>query len=172
MEKLISFLLSNIHFVIIAGFFLFSVLGKAAKGNTNQQPRMPQFGGGASEGHNKPNYSRGVPQAPRAREMPASVDDATTSYERYEPFEPPTVYTTKVKEEPAASVYTAPIVTEQPQARAGSNVSNRTSNRTKQKHVTKPVVERGPLTKQQLRQAIIWSEVLARPRSLPPRRKW
>ncbi|MFD2116125.1 hypothetical protein ACFSTH_05185 [Paenibacillus yanchengensis] len=160
MEEIISFIMGNIHFVVIAGFFLFSLLGKSNKDNSKRRPSMPEFGGGADPVHSYPPVAS---EAPREQRAMVESDERSVSSER-------SGSTSWFGEEQAPMIYSHPTVA--PVAVPKQNKQRRTTNQVQQRHVSvQPYARQHALNKQQLRKAVIWSEVLARPRSLQNRRK-
>ncbi|RIX54124.1 hypothetical protein D3P08_07725 [Paenibacillus nanensis] len=173
MEELIQFLMKNFYFVLFALFILSRFLGKS-KGKENE-PRMPSFGGEEQEHSGRPDKTqarvrqetahRGNQSAPQQTVYRSSLESA-----RPEPeggFASPELdpYADKAgqKRQKGAGGAANPADKRRPSfASLGSEASRSEV----------PVPEAGKrLTKQELRNAFIWSEVLGPPKAKRSYRK-
>lgn len=162
MEKLISFIFENIYWVVIIGGVLFSMFGRQ-KGSGKSNPRMPEFGGGG------PRNIFGQPNASEEQQQQSHPD---LTFDRPEQFERP------VK---------AVIAAAQDNVSGNDAATSGALARALKAAATLPEVQRGkssgaasqthsgashakliPHEKDELRRAVIWSEILGPPRAKRP----
>lgn len=171
MEALIAFLFDNLYLVIVVMVFLFSMLGRIGKGGPVS--RMPDFGapgrlprteqGGGVRGRiERPEFRRESPA-----DFPApSVETSSGPDHHREP-----VYAS----EPAQSASTPdwnPLIENADRTERPLNNTIRPRVQTAaavHRSVRSPA--RPAIRQEDLRQAIIWSEILGPPRALKGRRR-
>lgn len=167
MEELIQFLMKNFYFVLFALFILSRFLGKS-KGKRNE-PRMPSFGGEEQEHSGRPEKARANVQqetAHRGHQSAAqqTVYRSSSETARPEPeggFASPELdpYADKAgqKRKKGAGGAAVPADKSRPSFASLGSGASRTEV---------PAPEAGKrLTKQELRNALIWSEVLGPPKA-------
>lgn len=159
--KFISFLLENIYWVIVVGGVLFSMFGRSgAKRRTN---RMPSFGGGNESERPIPQHQRGWEE-----------DEEETSY----PPQKPAMAGSSVQGEGVGSgegfrsstldraVQAAPgRPSEPPRARLSANKPQAQAAASAAAELRTGV---SAPTADEMRQAVVWAEILGPPRSKRP----
>ncbi len=148
MEQLVTFLTSNFQFVIVLVGILYFLFFRKSPLEKRPPNRMPDFGG---EAHRRPERP-GRPQTQAARTRPDSAPKPERGdYSQAEPaaFRPLAADETEE--------YENPIVQDLTTKRSGAPDANREP--------------RAGLQQRDLAKAVVWSEILGRPRARKPYRR-
>lgn len=155
MESLIAFLLDNIFIVIVAAGFLMSLLGKGKQ--QRRAGRMPDFGGGPMQG------------GPAARDDRQSGSDSSPAPAYDQPSQP--MYTSTMSQKPS---FEGPSTTtrsnQSPTLARGAGGTGRPGSASQasrsQKSSSSASLKR--VDADDLRQAVLWAEILGPPRARKP----
>ncbi len=156
MESLIAFLLDNIFIVIVAAGFLMSLLGKGKQQQQRRVGRMPDFGGGPLQGE---------PTAWGDRQSDSDSNPAP-GYEQ-----PPQPVYTSTMSQPASG---GPgMMTRSNQAAAVSRGTGGTgrsviTSQAARSQTSSSSVSLKRVDADDLRQAVLWAEILGPPRARKP----
>ncbi len=162
MESLIAFLLDNIFIVIVAAGFLMSLLGKG-KQQQRRVGRMPDFGGGPMQSE---------PAAPNVRPFGPDSSPAP-AYEQT----PQPVYTSSMSQPSSEGQRMMARSNQDPSLSRGTGGAGRPSSIAQAARSQAPSRSAAPVTgsaalkrvdADDLRQAVLWAEILGPPRARKP----
>ncbi|MFC4599356.1 hypothetical protein [Cohnella hongkongensis] len=150
MEELITFLTSNIQFLIVIIGIVYFLFFRKSPLEKRTQNRMPDFGG----------------ESRRPTERPVRPVPAQTRPERYEPVEttysaPETFY------DPGPAALSDPAPASRVSRSAAAAGSHQPDSYV---YESSREAARGP-SRQDLARAVLWSEILGRPRARKPYRR-
>lgn len=175
MEQVIEFITKNIYFVVIVGGFLLSIFNRvSAKKRTN--PRMPDFNGQSAPEAAYPQQGTDVQQHQSGRydqeEAYPDWDDNADYEERSISYRQAEEEAEREKQRHLSELARALESKQQQQAAIKSSqqreAAARRSNRASSE--AEPVADTrlAPLSAEELRRAVIWSEILGPPKSKRP----
>jgi len=138
---------NNIYYVVVAIFFLYKIFGGSNKKSTSVAPKKVEM--------NTPERYDAELDTPQH-----------TAYEEPE-VSAPRIFKQKEFEKPARETEAA-VSSYQPPIR---HVATQVREAERNNHSHKPVHEREKLTKQGIRSAVLWAEILGPPRAKKPYRR-
>ena len=174
MDNIIEFLMRNIYFVIIIVFFLFSTMSKSKKQEKKQQ-RMPTFGGEDArrpEQPVRPSPQQARPESPQSQ--PQRPETAKRSYHGQQEVYKSDDRTAVNRAEEERNRRRAGDMggrASSSLASANDRIGSMEGDLTNAPLNTASHHEKA-LSRAELRRAIVWSEILARPRSVRSRRRY
>lgn len=176
MDEIIAFLARNFYFVLIFLFFLYSTFSKNKKQEQKQQ-RMPTFGGedagsGPQRSPRPQQPVRPSPQQVRPEPSQARPERSEAAKRAYHGQQDVYMSTSSVQyAEDEIIRRRAQDIRERASADGGIGVASLENDLTKASTSSSKRHEKA-LSREELRRAIVWSEILNRPRSVRSRRRY
>lgn len=162
MEQLIAFVTGNLWIVIAAVVFIFSLLRKV-RGEEAQKGGMPDFGGSGSapgrQGGSPIPRQGGAAPAPRPRQQPVQ---GSPRPQAKQPMQADTQHTERARQ-PSRQPAAMPAPAALPMRAAAVNAGER------QAGLQSPASSKAGT--EEIRNAILWAEVLGPPRAKKPYRR-
>lgn len=174
MEHIFEFITKNIYFVVIVGGFLLSIFNRVSAKKRNN-PRMPDFNGQSASDTAYPQQGTAVQQQSGRYDQEEAYqewDDDADYEERSISYRQAEEEAEREKQNHLSELARALERTQQQQAAVTASqqreAAARRSNRASSEAEVVPDTRLAPLSADELRKAVIWSEILGPPKSKRP----